>query len=175
MWDRADLVADGIVGYLCFRQSDGRRELQAALFVVNGRAEPLDFVFSRATLPGGFLWRTADARRLATASLVKTLFAACPGRPQVLFASAQEVAADVFAEDIEVDVPLARLSDDVAHGPGPTETVERLGDGLHAFWSVAPVEPNSPARLLLDRLVRSGLLMEPFERALAGLEEADGR
>lgn len=58
---------------------------------------------------------------------------------------------------------------------GATETVERLGDGLHAFWSVAPAEPSWPARLLLDRLVRSGLLMEPFERALAGLDEADGR
>src|SRR6266851_4462084 len=43
---------------------------------------------------------------------------------------------------------------------------------IHLFWRPGPPDPQSPARRLLDSLARRGLLLEPFERIPAGLQEA---
>ena len=172
--DRADLITDGIAAYIRVQADDRGRGVRAALFLVNGQAEPLDFVFSRATLPGGVLWRIADARRHATIALVRTLFRACPGRVDVLLARAEEVPSQIFSDDLEINVTCARLSTDEASGVGVTETVERLDDQLQVFWTGAAPDPVGTARRLVDRLARRGLLTEPFERAAAGLNEALG-
>jgi hypothetical protein len=167
--DRADLTADGIAAYLCAQTETDRHGLRAALFLVNGRAEPLDFVFSRADLPGGVLWRAADARRRATRELIRTLFTSCPGKPDVVLARAEELPLEVFAEDLDIDVCCARLSTGHAQG---NERVELLGDRVYASWSGAAPDPDSPARRLVEQLAGCGMLTEPFERAVAGLDEA---
>jgi hypothetical protein len=43
---------------------------------------------------------------------------------------------------------------------------------IHLFWRPGPPAPESPTRRLLDSLARRGLLLEPFERIPAGLQEA---
>lgn len=172
--DRADLTVDGVAAFLCIRADTEGRGLRAALFLVNGLAEPLDFVFSRAELPGGVLWRAADARRRAARELVRTLFANCPGKPAVVLSRAEELPRQVFAEDLEIDVSCARLSTDPRHGDGG-EMGDRLDDLVYAFWSGAAPGPGSRARRLVEQLARYDMLTEPFERAVAGLDEAFGR
>ena len=52
---------------------------------------------------------------------------------------------------------------------------ERVASGdvtAHLFWRPALPSAESPPRRLVSTLTGRGLLLEPFERALAGLDEA---
>lgn len=170
--DRAEQEDLGLAGYLRFVEEAEAKGIRGALFCVNGRGEPIDFSFSRIDVASSFLWRSGDARRHAVAALCIALFTASSVQPTLLLALADEVPPRVFAEDLEVQLPLCRVA-----GPGATthstgEFPESLGEALHLFWVCDPPIPESPARRLLDALNGRQLATEPFERAAAGLEEA---
>jgi hypothetical protein len=169
--DHSDVDELGLVGYLRF-VDQGEGELQGALFLVNGRGEPVDFCFSRAEIPASFLWRPGEARRQAVRALCASLFTACPREPQLLLARAEEVPPLVFIEDLEVLLPLCRVADGTGALHAAAESAEELSDVLHVFWVATPPGPNSPARKLLDALLGRGLALEPFDRAATGLAEA---
>jgi hypothetical protein len=50
--------------------------------------------------------------------------------------------------------------------------VEQFGEDTHAFWVGAPPASDALARRLFEHLASRHLLIEPFERAVRGLEEA---
>ena len=56
--------------------------------------------------------------------------------------------------------------------PGSFERVVSGDATAHLFWRPALPSPESPPRRLVARLAARGLLLEPFERAGAGFDEA---
>jgi hypothetical protein len=107
-------------------------------------------------------------------SLTISLFQTSQRSPLLLLCLADEVPPALFRDEIEIMLPVCRL----AAGDGATE----LDDGeieeraaeptIHLFWRPAMPTPESPARRLVDSLARRGLLLEPFDRIPAGLQEA---
>lgn len=169
-----DLTAgdeSGYAGFLKF-EHEAHGGFRGALFVTDTRGEPRDFTFTRVDVGAGFLWRAGDARRRAISALVKALFSAVAESPTLLIAKADELPPQVFVEDIELYVPLVRVAETTGAIRATTETQEALGDSLQLLWATPPPEPNTPARRVLDTLSSRGLVLEPFERAAAGLIEA---
>jgi hypothetical protein len=170
--ERSDDGARGTVAYICIRVEVDGRGLRAALFVVNERVEPLDFCFNRIDVPSTVLWRAGEARRHAVRTLLLSLFPACPGRPDLLLAAADELPPQVFTEDLEVDIPLCLLTTEPSVAHAPCEPVEQLGERTHALWVGDPPASGAVARRLFEHLASRRLLIEPFERAARGLDEA---
>jgi hypothetical protein len=172
--DRSDVEDLGYAGYLRFVDEADGNGLRGALFLVNGHGEPVDFCFSRIDIPASSLWRAGESRRHGVRALCCALFTACARVPAVVLARVDEVPPLVFAEDLEVSVPIARLADGALAAPiqATVEVSEELGETLHAFWVGEPPRAESSARRLFDALSSRGLAIEPFERAAVGLEEA---
>lgn len=146
--------------------------MRGALFLVNSRAEPLDFSFARIDIHASFLWRPGEVRRQAVAALTRTLFTAANHVPHLLIALADEVPPTVFAEDLAVTVPLCRVAGAAALPYASTEALEELPDARHIFWAGPAPVAGSSARDLLDALLARQGLIEPFDRAELGLGEA---
>jgi hypothetical protein len=105
-------------------------------------------------------------------ALCRTLFTAAAHTPDLLIALAEEVPPAVFSEDLQVSVPLCRVVRSDALAYAPTEAEEAVGGVAHVFWVGSPPEAGAPARTLLESLVARQALLEPFDRAAAGLREA---
>jgi len=91
-----------------------------------------------------------------------------------MFCLADEVEPELFAEELEVSIPVARIAKGLAVvGQAGTEEQELLEaeEPLQLFWQGRQPEAGSPERLLVERLASRGLLLEPFDRAGVGLGE----
>jgi hypothetical protein len=167
--------AHGIAAYL--RVVENGPRFLGALFLVNALGEPLEFTYTQLEVQKRFLWRAESLRRHAARRLAASLFAICPRVPDLLLCLAGEVEPELFSEEIEVRLPVARLAPESAVvGQGVGEERE-LTPGLEPgqlFWLGTPPAPESLPRTLLNRLVRRGLLLEPFDRAEIGLREVYG-
>jgi hypothetical protein len=144
-----------------------------ALFIMGAGGEPVEFCFSRIETPRTALWRKGDLVRRASVELTRSLLQVCSESPAVLFARADEVGPDVFESDLSLDIPVCRVASllDLALASPREHEEEPAGDDLHLFWFPQPPGEEEVARVLVDRLVATGLLTEPFERAEAGLRE----
>jgi len=96
------------------RSDDG---FDGALFVVNGKGEPIEFVFSRVTTPRTVLWRPGDLRRRAARELAASLFNVATSRACVLFAKADEIDPGFFSAEIETTIPTCRVAQQMAAVP----------------------------------------------------------
>jgi len=175
--DAEELEALGQAGFLRILATEEGRSYLGALFLVNARGEPVEFTYSRLDVERRFLWRRAALDRYAARRLAASLFDICPRAPQVLLCLADEVPAEVLAEDLEVSVPAARVAGEEALiGQARGEEREVLGGqgGVQVFWLHGPPAEDAPARRLVTRLAARGLLLEPFERAALGLKEVFG-
>lgn len=170
--NRRETHPSGLAAYLRFVPEERGSGVRGALFLVNARAEPVDFAFSRTDVATSFLWRAGEARRSAVANLAAVLFQACPQSPDVLLALASEVDPRVFTEDLQVEAPACRVDPSGAAAYTTGETVEPLAGLAHLFWLGPPPGDGSPARRVLEALHEKRLLLEPFERAAVGLSEA---
>lgn len=162
----------GLAGYLRFVEEPDARGIRAALFYVNSRGEPVNFSFSRIDMPASFLWRPGERRKRAVTELAKALFIASAKIPTFLLVLAEEAPPRVFMEDLVVEVPLCRVAGDGTTVHMSKESQEVLAEKVHLFWVGEQPLPESPARRLLEALHSRKLLIEPFERAAIGLEEA---
>ena len=105
-------------------------------------------------------------------ALCRTLFTAAAHTPDLLVGLAEEIPPAVFSEDLQVSVPLCRVVRSDALAYAPTEAEEAVGGTTHVFWVASPPEVGETARILLESLVARQALLEPFDRAAAGLQEA---
>jgi len=146
------------------------------LFVMNARGEPLEFVYARLDTPRTLLWRGSDLRRRAATELTAALFRAATSRPCVVFARADEVEPGFFTSEVETPVATCRVAGQMAAvSTGTGEQGEDAdAEGLHLLWSSGSPPEGSAERSLVESLRAAGLLLEPFERAEAGLREALG-
>jgi len=162
----------GVVGYLRFVDEPDGKGMRGALFVISARGEPLDFSFTRIDLHGGFLLRAGESRRQAVTALTKSLFQSASRIPSVVLALADEVPSRVFTEDLEVHVPLCRVVTTEMTPQANSEEQERISDSLDLFWVNGRPLPDSSTAEIIASLDGRQLLLEPFERASIGLEEA---
>jgi hypothetical protein len=171
--DAAELDAGGTAAFLRIVPGDPSR---GALFQVNARGAPVEFTYNRVDLTSAVLWRPEQLEREAAKVLAASLFEAARRTPLVLLCLAAEVDAVLFSEDLEVQIPVCRVAVGGAALPdaAPSERVDSGDVTVHLFWRPALPSVESPPRRLVAALTSRGLLLEPFERALAGLDEALG-
>lgn len=176
--DQEDLDALGTAAYLRLEATAEPIGYRGGLFQINARGEPVEFTYNRVETPSTFLWRPMDIRRAAARRLTGSLLTLCPRVPRLILCLAEETPPELFSQDIEVSVPVCRIAHgrDVAPAPGEVAEAE-AADGdepLHLFWHPTPPAAETPERALIERLIVHGLLLEPFERASAGLDELFG-
>jgi hypothetical protein len=172
--DAAELEAGGTAAFLRVVPGRHERERRAALLQVNARGAPVEFTFNRVDLPSAALWRPERLEREATKALAASLFEAARRTPLVLLGLAAELDPALFAEDLEVQIPICRVAIDDRGAPSGEVGEEVLCEDrrAHLFWRPALPSLESPPRRLVTTLASRGLLLEPFERLLAGLDEA---
>lgn len=145
------------------------------LLVINGLGEPLEFAYSRVRAKYRFLWLERDLGLAVTRELLTSLLDLCPRDPSALFFLAREVPADLFVEQLDIPRPVARVArDDETLGAAEIEQHEAIpGDpAVQLFWVRGRPSDATSAHGLAVRLASRGLLLEPFERVVAGLREA---
>jgi hypothetical protein len=169
--DAREPTGSGLAGYLRFLPGETQRTIHGALFLVNARGEPVDFTYAAIDVAASFLWRAGEARRNALASLSVALFETCPRTPALLFALADEVPAALFSDDICVEIPVCLVTDDAELASRPDEA-QHDATSVHVFWVGAPPDVGTSASAVFQSLRGRQLLVEPFERAALGIEEA---
>jgi len=170
-------AAGGVAGFLRVLPDEDEGHYMGALFLINALGEPLEFTYNRLEIVQRFLWRRDGLRRHAARRLASSLFEICPRVPDLLLCLAEEVEPELFTQELEVSIPVARLAGETAIvGQVAIEERELLGheERVQLFWQGRQPEPGSPQRPLVERLAARGLLLEPFERARAGLHEVYG-
>lgn len=172
--DADDVEALGAAGYLRIDASQDGRVYRGALFLVNSRGEPVEFVYNEVKTPTTFLWRQEDIRQHATRKLASSLLATCRKVPQFIVCLAEEVGHDLFCNEIHLSIPVGRIAsvlEPTAHSQSEVQADIEDPQPLHLFWFPGKPADESPENRLLSRLVNRGLLLEPFDRALVGLAE----
>lgn len=157
--DITDAAPDAIAAYLRFVAQPGEGELQAALFLINSRGDPLEFCFTRASLAVGTLWEPGRAYQWAAAELCRSLFEAVKHTPDLLLVLEEEIPLETLARDLEVQLPVCLVAGSEV-------------DPVAIQWIGAEPEEGSSIYDLVSSLRDRKLLLEPFRRAALGLEEA---
>ncbi len=160
----------GTAAFVRLLPSDEANASDGSLFVINAVGEPVEFCFARAEMPRSILWRQDDLGRRVQAALVRSLFEACAATPLLVFAKADELDPAVLKIDVRPEIAACRVG---ASRSGDESDGAAGGPQLH--WVERRPPEGSPERRLLLRLVERSLLVEPFERARLGLEEALAR
>lgn len=151
--------------------------LRGCLFFINALGEPQEFVYNRLELISDVLWRPADRGVAAQRRLVTTLFSAATLSPQFLLARASQISPGLFGESghLHLEIPVGRVVMDeekVLSSPEEvaTEMETLLAGGetgtTEIFWT-----PSLPEVPLFPLLAERGLLLEPFHRCAAALDE----
>jgi len=156
-----------LAGFLRFVRESSGLGIRGALFVVNARGEPVSFTYTRADLPTSLFWRAREAHRHSIASLAATLLAACPESPAMLLTLAEEVPDGALTGDLRIQTPLGQI----AAAAIPTRD-DPAADAPRLTWHGQPPGVESSAHRVVEALLAHGLLLEPFERAASGLDEA---
>lgn len=169
--DLGEAEPAGAVGFLRFVDEAGGKGIRGALFLTSGGGEPLEFCFTRIDVHHSFLWRRDDARRQAMTSLIKVLFQAANRIPMLILGLANEVPLQIFADDIQVRVPLCLVAPSETPVPAAA-TVSRPAKEVSLTWVTEQPSDESEAIRLLEGFMRQHDPLEPFERAALGLEEA---
>ena len=159
------------VAWLRFIDERDGNGMRAALFQTSAQGEPLDFCFSRV-LRHESAERWATARPKVLSSLSKSLFGAAASPPALILALADEVPAGALIDGTRIGPPFCRI--DTA---GPEIRAEPAhGDSTYRrcqpLWEVEPHGEDSPARRLVAEIASGANPLEPFERAVKGLDEA---
>lgn len=167
--DATELEELGAAAYLKIQSHPAG--YMGALFLINARGEPLEFTYTRIETPNTFLWRRYDVRRHAARKITASLLSLCPQVPRLMLCLAEEVDSELFCQDIQVSIPVCRVAPHLATVAFSNREVRDETNTLHLFWFPDKPEDGSSEEKLLQKLVSSGLLTEPFERAAVGLKE----
>jgi len=132
-----------------------------ALFVMNAKGEPLEFVYSGIETPSTLLWRRRDLGRRAARELTAALFDAATSRPLIIFAKADEVEPGFFVQEVETPVATCRVARQMASvSTNADEHGQDIdAEGLHLLWSSGSPEEGSQERALVESLQSAGLLI----------------
>lgn len=133
--------------------------LLGAIFQATARGEPVEFTLCAVSAPEPRFWREADLGWHGRRVLLEALLQAAPRVPSVLLVLPDEFDPQLFQSEIQPSVPVGAI---VPDGAGR----------WRCEWLSAQPSITSPARRVVGELATRGILREPFERALAGLQQA---
>lgn len=162
----------GMAGYLRFIDESNNKGIRGALFIMSTRGEPLEFAFTRIDVPGGVLWRPNQARHRSVSLLARALFESVQNSPDVVLSLAEETPPTVFTEEIGLLSPLCRVTTEDMQTPAPSEEAQNLSPHLTLYWVNGLPQPGETPAIVIEHLNRHGLLVEPFDRAALGIQEA---
>ncbi len=172
--DADEIEELGSVAYLKIDAIEDRGIYRGALFLINARGEPLEFTYNSIETPTTHLWRQEDICRHATRKLTTSLLSTCPRVPQFVICLADEIDHMLFCNEIHLSIPVCRvafISRATTHSPLEVQTSIEDPQPLHLFWFPGKPTDESTVHGLLNRLITSGLLLEPFDRAMVGIKE----
>jgi hypothetical protein len=103
------------------------------------------------------------------------LLSVCSYDPRILLCLADEIEVPLFAHELRVEVPIARIGPLLAIERGVGQVTGEVLDERPTLgpvtWQPSPPGVNTIEHRLFERLRSHGLLVEPFERASLGLRE----
>lgn len=170
--DDEEVKGLGLAAYL--KIEPDKSGYRGAIFMINGRGEPVEFTYTRIDVPHTFLWREADIRVHAARQIATSLFTLCRQTPKLLFCRAGEIDSELFCHSISLPMPVCRVASaalSAPHDPAEFREEANTPEPTTLFWfPVRPAEGSMEYRLF-RKLSSSGLLVEPFERAATGLVE----
>ena len=169
--DRIDSEPAAVAAYLRFIDAHDDRSIRGALFVANHKGDPLEFCFTRVEVGTGTFWRRDLAYRKAVVLLVKALFEAASHAPDLVLALAEEIPHDILADELEVQVPVCLVGNPTADGALLDGGASGTASAVLQWPNGEPAEGTSLS-VLVEFLKARNLLLEPFQRAVRGLEEA---
>ena len=162
----------GVAGFLRFIDEPDGRGIRGALFIMSARGEPVEFAYTRIKLRSGVLWRPGHARSRSVSALTKALFESATTQADVVFSLAEETPPAVFSDDIRPEIPLCRVASQDPVSVAPTEETQQLSESLTLYWTNGVPPPGSVTAQVVELLGQRQLLIEPFERAAMGIQEA---
>ena len=142
------------------------------MFIMSARGEPIEFAFTRINLRSGVLWRPGHARSRSVSALTKALFESASNQADVVFSLAEETPPSVFSDNISPEIPLCRVALQDPVSAAPTEETQQLSESLTFYWTNGLPPPGSLTAQIVELLGQRQLLIEPFERAALGIQEA---
>ena len=170
--DIASGAASVRIAYLRFVKEAESKGIRGCMFVISQQGDPLEFCCTRVDLPSGSLWNQGVAVRRAVTELTKALFQAVRLQPDVVFCLSFETPQEVFSEDIDAQVPVCCVSSS-ANGDLPESVSDlRKGKSVSLCWQKELDSGDYRAGPVIQYLESRDRLLEPFERAGLGLEEA---
>lgn len=146
-----------------------------ALFLTDSLGQPLEFAYNQISVKYRFLWREHSLALAVVRELLLSLLDLVPRDPTALFFLAREVSPELFVEHLDVLKPVARVApEEEPIGLAAIEEREALPGrpSVQLFWVRGRPSDATPAHRLAVQLASRGLLLEPFERVLAGLRVA---
>lgn len=170
--DATELDELGVAAYLKIEEHPAG--YMGALFLVNARGEPLEFTYTRIETPHTFLWRQEDIQRHAARKIAAALLSLCSQVPRLILCQAEEIGSELFCQDIQVSVPVCRIAPSLAVVSYTGQEARDESDTeepLYLFWFPDRPSEESQEYRLFHHLSSNGPLLEPFERARAGLRE----
>jgi hypothetical protein len=168
--DSESIEALGTAAYLRLHcLTDEPQHWAGCIFLINGRGEPLEFVYNRLQLMPTVLWREQDAAAAAARRVMTSLFAATVLTPKLLFVLESPMIDSLLGANRSIwpDIPDVRVKlrdRDLQDGDFAPETRPTT-----VIWGARPPDPS--AAKLYSAIDGRSLLLEPFERALIGLRE----
>ena len=162
----------GVAGFLRFIGEPDGGGIRGALFIMSTRGEPIEFAFTRVDVHSGVLWRPGHARSRAVFALAKALFESAGNQADVILSLAEETPPEVFSDDMHPEIPLCRVAFQDSVAMAPSEEVQRLSESLLLYWTTGVPCSGSATACTVELLGQRQLLVEPFERAAQGIQEA---
>lgn len=166
--DQDEIDDLGRAAFLRIGRIADRSGYVGGLLTINARGEPLEFTYNHVETPQSTLWRAHDLRRSAVRQLAASLLETVSLPPEVVLCLALKSMDDLFRLDIDLASPIC-LVPGIPGVPDAGDDVDLVGEALR--WLPEEPSPTSGPRRLVTELERRGLLLEPFERAGAGLRE----
>ncbi|MBM3456933.1 MAG: hypothetical protein FJX77_00140 [Armatimonadetes bacterium] len=151
---------EGCAAFLDVAYARAQHTLIGAILVVDARGEPLEFVYTRAEAPTGFMWSETQTRSVGVAAVARALFEACQREPDLLLCLPQLGSVEYCKRELAPAIPFVQVTP--AEEGGATGALTWIGN---------PPDPRMRATGLLQSLTDRGFLVEPFQRLRAGLEE----
>ncbi len=135
------------------------RTFYGGVLIIDGKGQPLEFVYNSLTAPSGFLWPDDQVQSLGVASLCHSLFAACWSEPELLVCRATLAPPAYCKSEIAPSIPFAQAIDP--------------GNGFEATWNWVndPPPTSMSSHSLAEALRARGFAVEPFNRIRVGLRE----
>ena len=150
---------EGSAAYLDVVYLRSTQTFYAALLLLDGRGQPLEFLHNHLTAPSGFLWPEERVAAFGAVELAHSLFAACRRDPDLLICPAALGSPEFCRNEIAPSLPFAQIT------PGS----ENIPDEW--TWINEPPAPGMRANGLAQELQKRGFLFEPFQRIRYGLKE----